>query len=355
MAAGCPGASEERARDDLEIGNGSAAGVSIAVADGLAHVRDMEEGAITLWAQSPVLDVTLDVDSGAVMGWVLAIHNCMPGAELVATSESGAAVAVTALDAERPTSRRWLLALPPGDRVMIRVAPADAEVAEPWRVVVMGDIQQGLPTVDEMFDAINRTPGARMVMSTGDLVEDGLESEYRLLATQLETLGIPYYSTIGNHELFGDTDRWKRRFGRFNIHFTFKGVTFSFVDSANASIDPMIYEWLDGWLAARPDGLHVFGTHFPPLDPFGVRSGSFRSRKEAAKLLSRLSAGGVDLTLYGHIHSYYGYSNAGIEAHISGGGGAAFAETWDGVGRHFLTVDFDPAAETFEVHMVPVD
>ena len=62
--------------------------------------------------------------------------------------------------------------------------------------------------------------------------------------------------------------------------------------------------------------------HIPPVDPIGVRNGSFANRNEAAKLLTRLARGGVDLTLYGHIHSYYAFENAGIPAHISGGGGA---------------------------------
>src|SRR5690606_20030834 len=123
----------------------------------------------------------------------------------------------------------------------------------------------------------------------------------------------------------------------------FKGVAFSLVDSGNASLDPIVYDWLDGWLDRAAGDVHVFGTHFPPIDPVGARAGSFRSRKEAAKLLSRLAAGAVDLTLYGHIHSYYSYENAGIPAYISGGGGA-LPEKLDGIGRHFLTIDVDPQA-----------
>ena len=49
-----------------------------------------------------------------------------------------------------------------------------------------------------------------------------------------------------------------------------------------------------------------------------------------AKLLGMLSAAGVDLTLYGHVHTYLEFTNAGIPAYISGGGGAipGYASVW---------------------------
>ena len=84
--------------------------------------------------------------------------------------------------------------------------------------------------------------------------------------------------------------------------------------------------------------MHVVVTHIPPLDPVGERNAAFGSRAEAAKLLQRLASGTVDLTLYGHVHSYYAFGNAGIPAYISGGGGA-HPEKLDGIGRHYLAVD----------------
>ena len=71
-------------------------------------------------------------------------------------------------------------------------------------------------------------------------------------------------------------------------------------------------------------------------------------------LLSRLASAKVDLTLYGHIHSYYAFENAGIPAFISGGGGA-IPERFDGVGRHFLTVDVDPITSRLQTALVRID
>ncbi len=126
------------------------------------------------------------------------------------------------------------------------------------------------------------------------------------------------------------------------------------LDSASATIDPLVYDWLEGWLSEGRERVHVVAMHIPAIDPIGVRSGSFASRNEAAKLLTRLANGRVDLTLYGHIHSYYDFDNAGIPAYISGGGGA-IPERFDQIGRHFLVFDVDPNAGIQDVKVVRVD
>ena len=131
-------------------------------------------------------------------------------------------------------------------------------------------------------------------------------------------------------------------------------MQFTFLDSGSATIDPLVYDWLDGWLAEGQSRVHAVIMHIPPIDPIGVRNGSFADRNEAAKLLVKLVGGHVDLTLYRHIHSYYPFSNAGIPAYISGGGGA-IPERFDGIGRHYLTIDVDPARGVLQTAIVRID
>lgn len=346
---GCLRGGEERALSDLEVGLAAGDAVTIAVDDGLAHVREViapdagAPGRITLWGAAPAFSLSLAADVDQT--WELAVHNAMPGAALaVLDPGAAAAVDVDELPGPRPTVRRWRVTLrgqAGAAEARLRVAPLDAGAPAPgetWRFAVMGDIQRALDRVDDVFARINQDPGIRFVASTGDLVQSGEIGEYELLERQLEVLDVPYFSTIGNHELFSDHARWRDRFGRFNLHFRFKGAVFSLIDSGSSSVDPLVYEWLDEWLEAARDEVHFFFTHFPAVDPVGVRAGSLRSAHEAHKLLHRLADGRVDVTFYGHIHSYYAFENAGIPAYISGGGGA-IPERWDGVGRHFLTVD----------------
>jgi 3',5'-cyclic AMP phosphodiesterase CpdA len=189
----------------------------------------------------------------------------------------------------------------------------------------------------------------------GDIAQAAGPEEYAAFEAKLAALPVPYFTTIGNHDLWKGVTPFRDRFGRGNIHFDFHGVAFSLVDSGSAGLDPLVYDWLDGWLDDARDRPHVFATHFPPIDPVGVRAGGFRSRAEAETLLARLAAGRVDLTLYGHIHTYQAFGNAGIPAYISGGGGA-HPERWDGIGRHFLVVDAEPSANRIgAVALVRVD
>jgi hypothetical protein len=125
------------------------------------------------------------------------------------------------------------------------------------------------------------------------------------------------------------------------------------LDSASATLAPQVYDWLGGWLADGEGGLHMVIMHHPPLDPDGKRNGAFASRSEANKLLSTLARGGVDLTVYGHVHSFYTFENAGIEAFISGGGGA-IPQRLDGVGRHFLKILADPASQRMTTGIVRI-
>jgi Icc-related predicted phosphoesterase len=100
--------------------------------------------------------------------------------------------------------------------------------------------------------------------------------------------------------------------------------------------------------------VHVVAMHIPPFDPVGTRNAAFASRAEAAALVSKLAEAGVDLTLYGHIHSYYSFRNAGIPAFISGGGGAN-PEHADHIGRHFMVFDIDAKRGLVSSRVVRVD
>jgi predicted phosphodiesterase len=354
LLSGCLRLGEERAMADLEVGLGSAGGVSVAVDEGRAHVRAIADGSLTLWAQAPVLDLTLDVAPGATRDWTITIDNALPDAELTAES-GGAPLPVTALGGARPTLRAWRVTLPASGTVSIAVAPPDADDLSPWRFAAFADIQDALPDVHEVFDRIEAEGDVRFAVFMGDLTERGKLWEYELAIEQIATFDLPFYMTPGNHELYNDADRWRERFGRYTQHFTFRGVTFTLVDSSSSTIDPIVFDWLDDWLAEAAGRIHVYGSHYPPIDPLGYREGSMSSRREAQKLLAALAAGNVDLTLYGHIHTYEGFSNAGIPAHIAGGGGAEPMRL-DGIGRHFLVVDVDPAAsQVTGVEVVRVD
>ena len=346
----CVRPADDRARLDDEVGVGQAGGARIETGDGLAHLRSLEDGTVALWAQAPAFSIDLDIGGGGTSVWTFEVENCMPDAEIVADAPA----TVSVLESERPTMCRFEVDASSTPATRIRVGPADSADAERFQFAVMGDIQTALDRVDDVFDVLNADTSLRFIVMTGDIVDASVTDDYDLWLDKITQSRVPVFSTIGNHELDGEPELWHDLFGLYSIHFEFKGLAYTFVDSGNASLDPIVYQRLDRWLDRAADQIHIFGTHYPPLDPVGSRHGEFRSRREASKLLSRLAQGRVDATFYGHIHSFYTYTNAGIPAYISGGGGA-FPERLDGIGRHFLKVDADPSRGTLEVSVVRVD
>ncbi len=346
VVAACSPAEEERAGLDLLVGRASTAGAEVVVEDGLASVRSFCPGRLELWAQAPTLVVELDLGAQAPTDWTVTVRNALPEAEL---RLDGAATPVPALTPAAATERAWQLTLPPATRSTLRIGAPDAAAVEPFRVAVVSDVQSAIVDFGDIVALLEEEPGLRFVLSTGDLVEDGERGLLLDFQAALAPLALPFYSTVGNHEqIQGDPADWAELFGRCSFHFGFKGAQFTLLDSASATVAPAVYEWLGGWLDEGADAAHVLLTHLPPLDPVGTRSGSFRSRKEAARFLRLLAQHGVDLTIYGHVHSYYAFSNAGIPAYISGGGGG-WPELLDGLGRHFLVLDIDPQTQRIAV------
>ncbi len=186
-----------------------------------------------------------------------------------------------------------------------------------------------------------------MIISSGDI--NGGREKSKMLDVQeaLRELRVPFYTTNGNNDV-GPTlsHAWHEVFGRHSFSFAFRGVKFSFVDSASASVAPLVYDWLRDWLQDA-GGPHILVTHIPPLDPLGTRNAGFRSRNEAAKFLNMLAKGETDLILCGHLHHYYDYELAGIPTVVSGPNGHE-----NGASGRYLVVNVDPTTGSFSTSRV---
>jgi Icc protein len=350
--AGCLEVADGRARRDQTIGQASAAGITITVDGGLAHVRQFEAGRARLWAQAPVISFTITRDPAAAAAPLdLTLDNILADAQLL--DEAGQPLASDPGDDPFPTRRHFQI--PPGpasQRLTLR--PTDADRRDRFRIGVFADVQERIGDVGDIYTRMNQDPTIRFIVMNGDLTNRGTFKQLDRFQREMRALNIPIYATLGNHELGTRDDYFHEFFGRGNFSFEFRGARFTLLDSASATLSPLTYDMLDGWLRDGQDRFHFVGMHIPPLDPVGLRGGGFASHLEANTLLARLAGMGVNLTIYGHVHSYYAFSNAGIPAHITGGGGA-IPERLDGIGRHFLTVDIDPDTQLFQVGIVRVD
>lgn len=341
-AAGCLNLAEERARRDETIGHYE----TVDVQEGRAVVRAQSAEAVTLWVTAPELEATLQLANPTT----LRLENVLADAELVATDADTTVGPRSSLSA---TEAEWLLQSTSGVAHIALRAPDSSDLS-PWRFLMFADVQDAIDRVQDIYDDMNAITDARFVVMAGDLTERGTEAQMAEFREKLHGLGIPLYVTLGNHELGVSDNPYYRWFGRGSHTFRFRGVQLTFVDTASATVATRTRDWLSTWLDQARDLPHVAIMHIPPIDPIGARAGSFSSKNEAYGFLSDLAGAGVDLTLYGHVHSFYAYDNAGIPAFIAGGGGA-IPERMDGVGRHFLAIDVDPVTQRFETALIRVD
>jgi predicted phosphodiesterase len=349
---GCVHPYDDRAKRDLEVGHAESAGWRVDVDDGLGAVRGLGPRQLSIWAQAPTLGIHIARMDQSPGDWTIAIDNCLRDAELTAAADGKPITPRLVLGSLR-TKKQWILPLTSEHDIALSLRAPDADDVEPWRFAVMSDVQEAIDRVGDIYQRMNGDPSIRFVLSAGDLTDHGTHEEMMLFQEKLELLDVPLFSAPGNHDIASSETIFREDFGRGNFHFTFRGVAFTLLDSASASIDPVVYDWLDGWLSQAREGVHVVASHIPPIDPVGGRNAAFGSRNEASKLMAKMAAGHVDLALYGHIHSYYAYANAGIPAYISGGGGA-HPERFDGIGRHYLTVDV-AASGVIETGVVRID
>jgi 3',5'-cyclic-AMP phosphodiesterase len=347
LVAGCVRPAQDRAERDRTIGQATNGALSVRVSGGLAAVRKLETERVLLWASAPAWE--LELDSLAEATLTLDVHNCVSDAELTAL---GPDAQVTPLSTELPTRKSFTLDLPAGTS-RFRFAPPDYRDRAVFQFALMSDVQEAIDRVQDIYRRVNEE-NVRFLLGAGDLTRRGTRAELERFRDELEGLDVPYYTTLGNHELGESPALYQDYYGRANFQFVYRGVYFTLLDSASATLDPLVYDWLDTWLARGRHGVSVVAMHIPPLDPTGVRNGAFASRSEAATLLGRLAESGVDLTLYGHIHSYYEFDNAGIPAFISGGGGA-IPERFDDIGRHFMVIEAGAERGIVGTRVVRVD
>ena len=332
-ALACFAPAEARTGLDDAVGHLRTASVTLDVEDGLATVTETTSGSYRLWAQAPVLQLRLEVPVTSTVD--LLFLNVLADARLTVDGGTPVAPAATPLT----TRQSYRLALAAGPH-RITLAPDDAASTGAFRFGLLSDVQEAIDQVGDIFARMATDPSLRFVLSAGDLTDHGTADELVRFQHELEALPVPFYATCGNHDISTASGPFRDIFGRGNFHFAYRGVRFTLLDSASATVDPGAYALLDGWLAEGSPYVHIVAMHIPPLDPVGGRNAAFANRDEAAGLLEKLAAGGVDLTLYGHIHSYYSFQNAGIPAVISGGGGA-HPELLDDIGRHYVVVTVD--------------
>jgi len=194
---------------------------------------------------------------------------------------------------------------------------------------------------------------------------NSLENYERFKAC-LDSLRVPYYVVVGNHDIYipdgGYSRKLHRRFfGRTYYSFTYGNTYFIILDTAGHGTrpwgiresSPEQWEWMMEELGKVKKYEHTFVvTHTPPYDAPPMRNHAFTDAKEAKEFVELMAKYGVTAVLCSHEHLYYEASWGGVPYIISGGAGAVlYAPPERGGFYHYVRVH---VGEDVEVEVVPI-
>ncbi len=143
----------------------------------------------------------------------------------------------------------------------------------------------------------------------GDLSEDGTSEELTTIKADLDQVGVPYYATIGNHDLFQDSskggwDQWKSTFGAATYSVTLGGVVrIILLDTATGNIGATQFRWLENQLKT-PVPFTLVGSHYPVNGGPSPSIWRLESVEERYKLTHLLNRYGVYAYVAGHLHAF---------------------------------------------------
>ena len=138
----------------------------------------------------------------------------------------------------------------------------------------------------------------------GDLTNDATMDEVDSIKLDLDRVGIPYYATIGNHDMF-QTDGWERfkeNYGPSCYPVVIADrIKLIFLDTADGTIGPTQFDWLESELQDSAH-INIVLTHYPVFDGEKPIMWRLASDAERVKVQSMLEKYGAYAWCAGHIH-----------------------------------------------------
>ena len=179
-------------------------------------------------------------------------------------------------------------------------------LGEEYSFIVLADthIENGNAwRLEELAGALD--PSDEFVVILGDITQSGAHEDIQKFIEIAESLGIPCYPVIGNHDIYFDNWRnWRDLIGSTRYRIDADTASLFILDSANAFFGRSQLDWLESEIKTVPDNNRIFVfTHanlfinsFP-----GVQQNS--DSRERARLISILN-GRCDFIFTGHSHKH---------------------------------------------------
>jgi len=142
------------------------------------------------------------------------------------------------------------------------------------------------------------------IITSGDLTNDGESDNYDYVLYQVDKyLSVPFYSAIGNHDLYGDGwDEFKKKIGPSTASFTYGGALFVILDTASCEVGRDQMDWLEDTLKDSHEKHKFIFSHMCLYNKVAELPIILCDPDERLRLLSLLRDYKVDFFLCGHGH-----------------------------------------------------
>lgn len=340
----CTDLKDKRASKDVVIGQLENQYINFKTEQGILNIVYADQNMIELRAGSPEYAAKLTNKTSNDLSIKFVVSNILAGHKIQIDGTE-----VNELE-QMDKKKSWELVVLANATVSIETVQNQTEA---FGFLAFGDIQNGIEDFDDVVNVLNQQDQVDFILFLGDLTMNSDSEEFQKIEEAFAKISLPIYSTPGNHDV-RDADRYHAYFGKASYSWTYKGVRFTSVDSASWTLSKSTWEQYKSWLQQAKDQTHIVFSHIAPTEPFGLRGGHWRSRREANAFIAESSRWHVDAMFYGHLHTLDIYSLAGIPVYLSGGGGA-FQEYFDGIERHFLKVGVNPEKSDISVSIIRVD
>jgi predicted phosphodiesterase len=186
---------------------------------------------------------------------------------------------------------------------------------------VCGDSRDNPAVFRRVLEAVV-ADGSEFLIHTGDLVNEGTDSQWQEFDGIMAGFGLPLYPVPGNHDgLNGKLDGYLLHSGSPAAHYSFdRGpVHFALADSHNGGINGAELAWLRDDLSATNQPLKIVVLHHPPFDPDGSDHIMVYGNDDFMALMAEQH---VSYVFAGHIHAYARAERDGVVYIYTGGAGA---------------------------------
>ena len=149
--------------------------------------------------------------------------------------------------------------------------------------------------------------GLDFVIVAGDLTDNGLPVEYENCISDFEDFDVPWFVTIGNHDLY-QNDGWesyKAHFGpsAYSIRIN-AALRLLFLDTSTGTVGKKQFIWLEEQLNSAEEKNILVITHYPLYDDLVPSIWRLPSSEERYNIIHLLQKYQVSGFIGGHLHTF---------------------------------------------------